>query len=112
MFVFDLNTVKGLNGWNYYDVTDDPLLTMFRHGMFAADTRKAYLEIIGFAKDEAGHYRKFKELMFNTAFDLREVRELLERAGFAKVEFRRGDDELTPTASPEDENRAFIAAYA
>jgi len=110
IFIFDLNTTKGLYGFNDFSIQDDEDMTIIRNGFFAEELNRAYVRIYGYVKNNRGNYVRFEENMFNQAFDMDEVEGLLNQVGF---------DEIYPTVieslelsvdEPESEERIFFIA--
>ncbi|HAP43993.1 MAG: hypothetical protein A2087_11710 [Spirochaetes bacterium GWD1_61_31] len=112
IFIFDLNTRQSLHRWTDHSVQEEPDATIIRNGLFVPEIGKAWLEIKGFLRQADGSYRAFREMMFNTVFDLAAVRAALLAAGFGAVETFRGGAALEPTQDPEAERRVFFVATA
>jgi hypothetical protein len=66
------------------------------------------VRINGFLRDEDGRYRRFEETVYNVAFNLAQVRELLLKTGWQYVYFARIDDLTVPLDEPEREARVFV----
>lgn len=109
-FVFDLNTARGLRGWNHNAVQEREDVVLVQRGMYVEERRKAYMEILGFADTGGGRYERFKELIFNTAFAVRDVENLLRKVGFTEVYVRRATEDFEPAPEPELEDRVFFVA--
>lgn len=110
-FIFDLNTQLGLkNDWNAINYIDTDQITFFNRGIYDYENKKAVTNITGFIEKEKGLYERFDEIVYNTAFDLAEVREILRQIGWQEVYFAKSTDLSTPLAKPEEEGRVFIVA--
>jgi len=110
VFVFDLNTRRGLARWNTITVTDDEDFLMVNRGMYDGGER-AYTRITGFVRDEkSGQYDRFAETFYNTVFDLADVQRWLSAAGFADVTIAKGNDLSAPALDPESLGRAWFVA--
>jgi SAM-dependent methyltransferase len=110
-FIFDLNTRGGLNHWNSMNVdetTEDALI--IHHGLYDGQSDKAWTRITGFVRLPDGFYERFDETVFNTAFDLEQVKQLLLEAGWTNAYFALVQDLKTPLADPEKEARVFVVA--
>jgi hypothetical protein len=78
-------------------------------GMYDGGDR-GWTRVSGFMRTEGGLYERFGESVYNTAFEMARVRDLLIEAGFAHVHFARIEDLATPVADPEAEGRIFVVA--
>ena len=107
-FVFDLNTRRGLKRWNGITVGETDDIFLVQRGIFDGESRARML-LTGFIR-EGSSFARFEESVYNTAFDLATVRELLTETGWASVYFARSDDLETPIAEPEDEDRVWVIA--
>lgn len=111
IFLFDLNTKKGLlQIWNGISMQDDDEMTIITKGISSEDIGKAYTQISGFIKNELETYDKFTETIYNTIFDLHEVKESLNKAKFKKIYFTRPEDFSKEIEYPENERRIFVVA--
>jgi hypothetical protein len=69
------------------------------------------LELLsGFVRLPNGLYERFEEVVYESVFDLVQVREALLRCGFARVHLARWQELLSPLQQPEDEERVFFVA--
>jgi SAM-dependent methyltransferase len=109
-FVFDLNTRRGLRGWNDLTIRDEDSLFLVNRGMFVEETGKAFLQVTGFSRAASGAWERFGETMFNTCFPIERVVGLLKSAGFGSIGFRKADRSFAPVDDPEAENRVFLVA--
>lgn len=110
LFIFDLNTFQGLRHWTSISIEDSPDLMLITRGLFDETSRRAFMHISGFVLADEGKYERFEETAYESAFDLQQVREALQEAGFANIRFARLQELNTPLADPEQENRVFIIA--
>lgn len=110
-FIFDLNTRAGLRKqWNYLNVEDGEAMTVIQRGFYDEDTRKAYMKISGYTRNQDGSYERFEELVYNTGFELSQVREELLASGWGEVHFARLQALAEPVVEPEMEPRIFVVA--
>jgi SAM-dependent methyltransferase len=111
LFLFDLNTSLGLTrNWNGIAIEDTEELFLLNRGIFQPDSGRAYTSITGFIRNEAGHYDRFSELVYNTAFTLAEVEEALREAGWPAPYAAHLDDLATPLEEPETAFRILFVA--
>lgn len=108
-FVFDLNTRTGLRRWNNLSVqeTDDVLIV--NRGIYDGGD-KAYAHINGFVREDDGHYSRFEQTAYNTAFEMEAVRTALLDAGWHRVHFALAAALAAPIDEPEREGRVFVVA--
>jgi SAM-dependent methyltransferase len=112
LFVFDLNTRRGLmNNWNSISIQDREELTLINRGVYDEQSGRAYTRLTGFVPDENGLYARFEETVFNTAFDLKDVKSCLVQAGWEDVSCARSTRLDQPLDDPESENRIFFVAW-
>lgn len=108
LFVFDLNTAKGLNRWNGVNVMDTDNLTIINRGVYAPGEKRAYLSITGFARSSGDTFERFREIAYNTVFAMNEVDAELKRTGFTQIRVAGASDLETPVDDPESLDRAFF----
>lgn len=108
VFVFDLNTRRGLQRWNSVNIEDTEDVLLVNRGIFDPGSDKAYTRISGFVRLENGQYERFEEVVYNTLFDLKGVKSWLVESGFHDVYFARGKELAQPVDDPEALERAFI----
>ncbi|MDR4520510.1 MAG: class I SAM-dependent methyltransferase [Nitrosomonas sp.] len=111
VFIFDLNTTRGLRSWNFDRVRELENAVIIQRGMFIEEKKKAYMEILGFTDTGEGKYERFKEVITNTSFSIQNVKEHLKSAGFTDVSVRKANKELEIAPEPEMEKRVFFKAY-
>jgi SAM-dependent methyltransferase len=111
LFIFDLNTREGLKRWNHINVLENDEMLMVNRGIYGGDD-KAYTRINGFIRDDDGRYSRFEEMVYNIAFDLVQVRDLLLKTGWRDAYFARSDALAVPLDEPEREGRVFVVASA
>lgn len=110
VFVFDLNTRRGLARWNNVNILEDEDLMVVNRGIYDGGER-AYTRITGFVRDEkSGQYDRFAETFYNTVFDLADVQHWLDAAGFTKTYIAAGSDLSAPAPDPETLGRAWFVA--
>lgn len=110
-FIFDLNTRKGLGNWNsiHVDESSEDALIVTR-GIYDRQRDTAWTRITGFVKTPDGSYHRFEETVYNTVFDMEQVRKALEETGWKNVHFALIRDLSAPLAEPEEERRVFVVA--
>lgn len=109
-FIFDLNTRRGLRRWNNLQIdADDDVFTLTR-GFYDGQSDRAWVKITGFLRLPNGLYERFEETVFNTAFEMKKVKEALLDVGWKTVYFARIQDLKTPLDDPEEEGRVFVVA--
>ena len=111
LFIFDLNTRLGLKKrWNSINIEDDEALTLINRSIFDEQNNRAWTRITGFVYNQNGCYDRFEETVYNTAFKLAVVQNLLVTAGWEKVSIVSQNDLYTPLDDPESEMRVFFIA--
>ena len=110
MFVFDLNTIQGLDDWNRIRVTDKVDHTVISRGFFDRKTMRAFKRFSGFYSLPGGLFDRFEEDIFNTAFWTRDVVAALHAAGFETVYSALLGDLMLAIDNPEDNDRVFFVA--
>ncbi len=110
-FVFDLNTRVGLKRWNriFIDDSSEEMLVI-THGMYDGESDKAWTKVSGFIHSHDSLYERFEEMVFNTVFDLENVRNTLVEIGWRNVYFARIQELMMPIEKPEEESRVYIVA--
>ncbi len=111
VFLFDLNTRKGLQSWNGISVEDSRDAVIITRGIFDEEIGRATTRITGFVPKGNGIYERFEETAFNTLFDVHEVKAALEGTGFHSVYFARSADLSKPVEDTEAERRIYIVAH-
>lgn len=109
MFIFDMNTARGLRAWDFVDVEDNEEATYIFYGKYVPEEKRAYSRVTGFLK-EGDHYKKFNEVMINTVFVLEEVKALLRDVGFVNICFVKPDDLNKMLLDPEKIDRIMVLA--
>jgi len=110
LFIFDLNTLIGLEQWNGITVRPGEQIYLINRGMYDEHTVKAWTKITGFVQDEDGLYERFDETVYNTIFAMSEVRDGLMAAGFRQV-YAATEKELSAALDdPENQKRVFWVA--
>lgn len=110
VFLFDLNTRYGMQGWQSTAIEDRPELMFVSRGAFDPEARLASLHVTGFRRVANGLYERFEETAYNTLFDLERVRKLLADDGWSDVYLAATSDLSIPCAEPERERRIFFIA--
>ena len=110
-FIFDLNTRLGLERhWGGISVEDTHELMLVNRSIYDCASSRAYTRISGFALVKDGQYERFEETVYNTAFDMENVRQLLLSTGFRSAHCARVEELTTPLVEPECEPRVFFVA--
>lgn len=110
-FIFDLNTRLGLkNGWNSISFMDKGDIVILNRGIYDEENSKAIIKISGFIENENGLYERFDEVIYNTVYELEEVKEILKETGWKEVYFAKSTNLNKAINKPEEENRVFIVA--
>jgi SAM-dependent methyltransferase len=112
MFIFDLNTAVGLRRWGNVSVQDEEELFLLTRGLYDEVTARAWTQITGFARSDRGCYRRFEEVVFNSAFALDDVGEMARDVGFKELSWASVDALHLPLDDPEAEGRVFGVARA
>ncbi|MHA2503651.1 MAG: class I SAM-dependent DNA methyltransferase, partial [Candidatus Kariarchaeaceae archaeon] len=111
LFIFDLNSEKGLKKWEFVDFEDHGDTIFIMHGKYNQKDKKAYTRVYGFFREEGTEmYRKFDETMSNTVYDYLKVKEVLEETGFTDVRNTKELDLSEVIMSPDEEDRVFFIA--
>ena len=111
-FIFDLNTQAGLQHWNGIMVRPGDEIYMITRGMYDVHTVKAWTKITGFVrdKDDGGLYERFDETVYNTVFEMADVRRWLLEAEFRAVHFAIEGELNKLIENPEEQKRVFFVA--
>ncbi|NMB15948.1 MAG: class I SAM-dependent methyltransferase [Firmicutes bacterium] len=111
IFVFDLNTRRGLEGWNGISIDDgDEGTLLIIRGIYDREGDRAWTRITGFSPTPDGLFERFDQTSFNTAFEMKRVREMLLETGWRRVHFARIGELNVPIDDPEYERRVFVVA--
>ncbi len=109
-FIFDLNTRRGLRRWSGVTVDDGEEVMIVTRGVYDEEHGKACTEISGFVREEDGRYERFRQVAYNTAFELTRVKNALLELGWREVHLARLADLSVPADDPESEGRVFFVA--
>lgn len=110
-FVFDLNTRAGLKRWNSIHVDDSEEAMIVTRGIYDGQSDRAYTRLSGFLKKTGELYERFEETVYNSVFDMNQVRDSLLRIGWRDVHFARYEELAMPIIEPEKEDRVFFVAH-
>jgi len=110
LFIFDLNTSKGLTRWNEIFVQDTNEAMIVTRGFYGGLGGKAWMKISGFVRTDEGFYERFEETLYNTVFEMEMVKKALFEVGWNDVYFAKSPDLDTPIEEPEKERRVFFVA--
>lgn len=111
MFVFDMNTPRGLDRWNSITVEDSEELTIINRGIYAPGATRAYTSITGFIRNDHGLYERFSEQAYNTVFDIDVVPAMVTSAGFSECYVAKTGDLSRPVKDPNAEGRVFFVCH-
>ncbi len=111
LFIFDINTKRGLTSWNFIDIEDSKEAVLIVHGKYDGEGDRAYTKVIGFLQKDGNVYEKFEEIMYNTIFPVETVNQILKNIGWSEIYYTTEDDlfKIVDT-DPESESRVFIVA--
>jgi SAM-dependent methyltransferase len=107
-FIFDLNTIRGLDDWNRVKITDREDHAVISRGFFDRAQGRAWKKFSGFYEVDEGLYERFEEVIFNTPFLLEDVVGELQRAGFEEVGIRSLREPSRRLSEPEAEDRVLF----
>jgi SAM-dependent methyltransferase len=108
LFIFDLNTRLGLKRWNGISVEDTDEMMLINRGVYDEQNGRALAYISGFLRVSTQYYERFEETVYNTAFDLAQVRQAMIDSGFSEAYACRGQELGVPLQEPENEGRVFF----
>jgi hypothetical protein len=109
-FLFDLHTILGLRYWLGMGFMEDDNLTVFSGAVHLQNMNTIYMQTTGFLETKEGYYQKFKEVIRIVAFELDEVRRLLELHGFHRIYFASTNDFKNRILEPEKERTVLVVA--
>jgi cyclopropane fatty-acyl-phospholipid synthase-like methyltransferase len=109
-FIFDINTLRGLEDWNRIRITERPRFTVISRGFFEPSTGKAWKKFSGFRQVEMGLFERFEQIISNTALKIRRVVELLTLAHLAIQHIALLSDLSTPIEDAEMHDRVVLVA--
>ena len=110
VFVFDLNTRLGLQGWNSLNVYEHDGSVLIQRRRYDGVSARAVTTLTGFVPAAAGHYERFDETIYNTVFVMRAVRAALSEAGWVAVHTATLANLNAPLPDPEQESRVYFVA--
>jgi SAM-dependent methyltransferase len=110
LFLFDLNTRKGLAAWDGMERQSTDRIAYVGKGSFDEATGRAVIRMEGSFVGADGKPETFVHTTVNHAFDMARVESLVKAAGFPKVRFALIDDLGTPVPDPERHARVFVVA--
>lgn len=110
LFVFDLNTRLGLQGWNSLGVHEANGAVLIQRRAFDAGAERALTTLTGFVPAAGGGYERFDEAIYNTVFEMEAVRQALLDEGWPEVHTATLADLDAPLADPEQEGRVYFVA--
>lgn len=110
LFVFDLNTRLGLQGWNSLTVHEHAGTVLIQHRTYDGHAPRALTHLTGFVPTGNGHYTRFDEAIANTVFAMEAVRQTLTACGWPTVHLATLADLNAPLSEPEAESRVYFVA--
>ena len=110
LFVFDLTTRLGLQGWNQVSVDEHNGTVLVQRRTFDGRSARALTTLTGFVPAEDGRYERFDEAIYNTVFEMAAVRQALLDEGWADTHTATLADLDRPLAEPEQESRVYFVA--
>ncbi len=111
VFIFDLNTARGLeNCWFGVRKIKGDDFFLIQDSKYDCISKMGTAEITCFVETGDNVYRRSTENLFNKAFNLFEVSNILIETGFRYVSFARISSLDDPLTDPEEEYRVFIVA--
>ncbi len=110
LFVFDLNTRLGLQGWNSLNVFEHEGVVLIQRRSFDGRAARALTTLTGFVPAPGGGYERFDETIYNTVYEMEAVRQALLAAGWAAVHTATLADLDAALAEPEAQSRVYFVA--
>ena len=110
IFIFDLNTEKGLKSWEFVDFEETDDLVMIFHGKYDRKEKVAYSKVYGFLTEDNVSWRRFDQLMTNTVFNISEIELILRKIGFKEIWITDDKNLFVKIDNPEEKDRIFIFA--
>jgi SAM-dependent methyltransferase len=110
LFIFDLNTRRGLGLWCGQAVHEREDAVYVLRGHWNPEGTRAEMRVTGFTRQPNGLYERFEQQVFNTLFALDDVQAALAAAGLGDAYPARLEALEAPLAAPEDETRVFFVA--
>ena len=107
MFLFDLNTKKGLERWNNVEIDEQAHWFVVTRGIF--DDAVATMRVTGFIELD-GVWERFHQTFYNTVFGMHDVELLLKEVGFRQVRFLQAPSLEPIRDDAENHSRVFIAS--
>lgn len=92
LFFFDVNTPAGLRNWDSVELTQRENFTRINRGFYNIDSRVAVMKIEIFKHSRGRMYKRISDLFYEIAFPPENVKDMLQNAGFDKVEQVMSDD--------------------
>lgn len=107
VFVFDINTRKGLHRWNGMSIQEDEDVFILNRGIYDDTMDRAYTQITGFLRGNDGKYERFNETAFNTVLPVRRVLDTLADIGY-RAYCASYEQLAAPVTDPESMGRVCI----
>jgi len=110
VFIFDLNTRGGLSKAGIF-IREDETLYSVAQGLFDPNENLAITRYYGFVKKKGDNvYYKYDQIIYNTVFNMQNVKKYLQEVGFKSVKFSHTYNLLKEVENPELKDRVFIIA--
>lgn len=112
LFIFDLNTRKGLSRFDgSVSLSNDEKQFNMSQSFYDPSGKKAMTKYLGFVKTKKDpYYLKYEETIYNTVFEMNQVKNLLVETGWGKIKFAHGNNLHSELKDPENADRVFIIA--
>jgi SAM-dependent methyltransferase len=111
LFIFDINTRKGLSRWSGVHTDSSDEIFILEKGIYEAGMDRAYTQMSGFVRVEGSElYSRFEETVYNTVFDTGKVQKMLFDLGWSKCYFATFENLEIAIDNPEEQGRVFFVA--
>lgn len=107
-FVFDMNTMRGLEDWNRIKITERDTYTVISRGFFNPGTGMAWKKFSGFRRTDSGLFERFEQIISNTALPVDTVVALLGSVGLIVQHAALLQDLRKPIADEESHDRIVL----
>lgn len=112
LFIFDLNTRKGLSRYDgSLSLSNDEKQFNMSQSFYDPSRNKAMTKYSGFVKTKKEpYYLKYEETIYNTIFEMNQVKSLLVKTGWKDIRFTNVSNLQLELDDPENADRVFIIA--
>ena len=107
LFIFDMNTIKGLTNWRSQVVKSTRDYLMIRNSGYNDNDHTAYMFIEAFIRTKGKYYDRIYDVFYEKGYPNSTIRRLLKKVGFSKVAMSCFHQFGTIQQSP----RIFVVAY-